>query len=37
MSAIPATFRAFVAEQAGATVARGVRPFAEADLPPGEV
>ena len=37
MSAIPTTFRAFVAEQAGATVNRGVRPFAEADLPPGEV
>jgi len=37
MSAIPSTFRAFVAEQAGATVNRGVRPFAEADLPPGEV
>jgi acrylyl-CoA reductase (NADPH) len=37
MSAIPTTFRAFVAEQVGATVNRGVRPFAEADLPPGEV
>ncbi len=37
MSAIPATFRAFVAEQAGATVARGVRQFAETDLPPGDV
>ena len=37
MSAIPTTFRAFVAEQAGAAVNRGVRPFAEADLPPGEV
>jgi acrylyl-CoA reductase (NADPH) len=37
MSAIPATFRAFVAEQAGEAVNRGVRPFAEADLPPGEV
>ena len=42
MSAIPATFRAYVAEKvqdsAGATrVKRGARAFAEADLPPGEV
>ena len=41
MSAIPATFRAYVAEKVerdGApTVERGVREFAEADLPPGEV
>lgn len=42
MSAIPATFRAFVAEKtqdsAGApAVVRGVHPFAEADLPAGEV
>lgn len=37
MTAIPATFRAFVAEQAGDAVNRGVRPFAEADLPTGEV
>jgi len=47
MTAIPATFRAFVAVAEdgdapgapGAThgVARGVRSFAEADLPPGEV
>ncbi len=37
MSAIPATFRAFVAEQDGDAVSRGVRPFTEADLPPGEV
>jgi acrylyl-CoA reductase (NADPH) len=37
MSAIPATFRAFVAEQAGTIVNRGVRQFAAADLPPGEV
>ena len=37
MSAIPATFRAFVAEQDGAAVVRGVRQFAEADLPEGEV
>ena len=38
MSAIPASFRAYVAEKADdGSVARGVRPFAEADLPPGEV
>ena len=42
MSAIPATFRAYVAEKVldsdGAPrVDRGVRAFAEADLPPGEV
>jgi acrylyl-CoA reductase (NADPH) len=37
MSAIPVTFRAFVAEQDGAAVHRGVRQFAETDLPPGEV
>ncbi|HET7030083.1 MAG TPA: acryloyl-CoA reductase [Candidatus Limnocylindrales bacterium] len=39
MSAIPATFRAFVAEKAeeGTTVTRGVRDFAADDLPPGEV
>ena len=41
MTAIPATFRAFVAEKVerdGApAVDRGVREFAEADLPPGEV
>src|SRR5487761_2576107 len=37
MSAIPVTFRAFVAEQDGVTVARCVRPFARADLPPAEV
>lgn len=42
MSAIPATFRAFVAEKVQdadgtARVERGVRPFAEADLSPGEV
>ena len=40
MTAIPATFRAFVAEKVdgdGARVERGVREFAEADLPPGEV
>jgi acrylyl-CoA reductase (NADPH) len=41
MTAIPSTFRAFVAESEGAgdgaAVARGVRTFAEADLSPGEV
>ncbi len=41
MSAIPATFRAYVAEKVQgadpARVERGAREFAEADLPPGEV
>lgn len=37
MSAIPATFRAYVAEKVGDAVDRGVRDFREADLPPGEV
>ena len=37
MSAIPATFRAFVATQEAGGVTRGVRPFAETDLAPGEV
>ena len=37
MTAIPAAFRAFVALAEGAGVTRGVRSFAEADLPPGEV
>jgi putative YhdH/YhfP family quinone oxidoreductase len=39
MTAIPATFRAFVAEKSedGASVMRGVRPFTAADLPDGEV
>jgi putative YhdH/YhfP family quinone oxidoreductase len=38
MSAIPVTFRAYVAEKADdGSVARGVRAFAAADLPPGEV
>lgn len=41
MTAIPATFRAYVAEKVerdGApAVDRGVREFAESDLPPGEV
>ena len=41
MSAIPATFRAYVAEKIQdadpVRVERGVREFAETDLPPGEV
>jgi acrylyl-CoA reductase (NADPH) len=37
MSAIPATFRAYVAERLDDRVERGVREFREADLPPGEV
>ena len=37
MTAIPATFRAFVASRDGESVIRGVRPFPRADLPPGEV
>src|SRR5260221_12819905 len=37
MSAIPPTFRAFVAEKTGDRVSRGVREFAERDLPPGDV
>ena len=42
MSAIPDTFRAYVAEKVdgadgSARVERGVREFAAADLPPGEV
>ena len=38
MTAIPATFRAYVAEKVGGRrVERGVREFREADLPPGEV
>jgi acrylyl-CoA reductase (NADPH) len=37
MSAIPATFRAYVAEKAGEGVERGIREFHERDLPPGEV
>ena len=37
MSAIPSTFDAFVAEAHGEAVDRGVRSFASADLPPGEV
>ena len=41
MTAIPATFRAYVAERiddaGGPRIERGVRDFAESDLPPGEV
>ena len=37
MSSIPPTFRAYVAEKIGDRVERGVREFAESDLPPGEV
>ncbi len=37
MTAIPATFRAFVASRDGESVIRGVRPFSRDDLPPGEV
>src|SRR5688572_12925747 len=37
MSAIPATFRAYVAEKVDDRVERGIRAFAEGDLPAGEV
>ena len=37
MTAIPPTFRAYVAERLDDRVERGVREFREADLPPGEV
>src|SRR4249919_557326 len=37
MSAIAATFRAYVAEKVDDAVERGVREFREVDLPPGEV
>lgn len=37
MTAIPATFRAYVAEKVDDRVDRGVREFAEAGLPAGEV
>lgn len=37
MTAIPARFRACVAEKTGDEVDRSIREFAEADLPPGEV
>jgi acrylyl-CoA reductase (NADPH) len=35
--AVPDQFRAFVAERVAERVERGVKPFAAADLPPGEV
>ncbi len=37
MSAIPPQFAAYVAEKVGDRVDRGVREFAESDLPPGDV
>ena len=37
MTAIPATLRAYVATRGEASFERGVRAFAETDLPPGEV
>ena len=37
MTAIPSTFRAYVAAKGNETFERGVCLFAEADLPPGEV
>ena len=37
MTTIPSTFRAYVATKGNETFERGVRVFAEADLPPGEV
>jgi acrylyl-CoA reductase (NADPH) len=37
MSAIPTTFRAYVAEKVADDVVRGIRSFREADLPPGGV
>ena len=37
MTAIPATFRAYVAEKVQDRVERGVRDFTETDLPPGEI
>ncbi len=37
MTGIPAVFRAYVAEKVDERVERGVRDFAETDLPPGEV
>jgi acrylyl-CoA reductase (NADPH) len=37
MTTIPPKFRAYVAEKAGDRVERGVRDFAESDLPAGEV
>ena len=37
MTAIPNTFRAYVAERLDDRVERGVSEFREPDLPPGEV
>jgi len=37
MTAIPATFRAYLVSKGESTFERGVGEFAEADLPPGEV
>ena len=37
MTAIPNTFRAYVAERLDDRVERGIREFHEPDLPPGEV
>ena len=37
MTAIPAEFRAYVAEKGADAFERGVRAFPETDLPPGEV
>ncbi|MFL5678688.1 MAG: acryloyl-CoA reductase [Chloroflexota bacterium] len=37
MTAIPATFRAYVAEKVGDSVERGIRTFTQTDLPPGEI
>ena len=37
MSSIPSTFRAYVAEKVDGGVDRGVRSFAAADLPPGNI
>lgn len=37
MTAVPATFRAYVAERTDDRVDRGVREFAEVQLPPGDV
>jgi len=37
MTAIPTSFRAYVAEKVGDSVERGIRAFEGSDLPPGEV
>lgn len=37
MTAIPASFRAFVTARDGEAIVRGVRPFVAADLPAGEI